>query len=55
MVDQSFVRTEIVPEKPAPLSQAGIIGWFRKNMFSDIPNTILTGIVLYIIFMVNIY
>ena len=52
MVDQSFVRTEIVPEKSAPLSEAGIVGWFKKNMFSDIPNTILTGVVLYIIFMV---
>jgi len=26
MVDQSFVRTEIVPEKSAPLSEAGIVG-----------------------------
>ena len=49
MVDLSFVRKDIVPQRAAPLSEAGIIGWFRKNMFSDIPNTILTIIVLYFI------
>ena len=49
MADLSFVRKEIIPQRAAPLSQTGIIGWFRKNMFSDIPNTILTIIVGYFI------
>ena len=45
MADLSFVRKDIIPERAAPLSETGVIGWFRKNMFSDIPNTILTIIV----------
>ena len=35
MADLSFVRKEIIPQRAAPLSQTGIIGWFRKNMFSN--------------------
>ena len=49
MADLSFVRKEVIPERAAPLSETGVIGWFRKNMFSDIPNTILTIIVAYFI------
>ena len=49
MADLSFVRKDIIPERAAPLSETGVIGWFRKNMFSDIPNTILTIIVAYFI------
>ena len=49
MADLSFVRKEVIPERAAPLSETGVIGWFRKNMFSDIPNTILTIIVSYFI------
>jgi general L-amino acid transport system permease protein len=40
MVDLSFVRKDVIPQRAAPISESGIIGWFRKNMFSDIPNTI---------------
>ena len=38
----TFIRTTFVdPQKP-PLSEAGIVGWLRQNLFSSIPNTILT-------------
>ena len=47
MADLSFVRKDIIPQRAAPLSETGVIGWFKKNMFSDIPNTILTIIVAY--------
>lgn len=30
------------PDRPAPPSQIGVVGWLRKNLFSSIPNTILT-------------
>ena len=38
----SFVRSEIVAQSPAPLSEVGIVGWVRKNLFSTVPNIILT-------------
>ncbi|MEX1057611.1 MAG: amino acid ABC transporter permease [Natronospirillum sp.] len=34
------------PDRPAPPSQVGLIGWLRTNLFSSIPNTILTIISL---------
>ncbi|MGL4324275.1 MAG: amino acid ABC transporter permease [Beijerinckiaceae bacterium] len=38
----TFIRTAFIdPQKP-PLSEAGIVGWLRQNLFSSIPNTILT-------------
>lgn len=38
----AFIRTTFVdPQKP-PLSQTGIVGWMRQNLFSSIPNAILT-------------
>lgn len=30
------------PELPPPLTEIGVIGWMRKNLFSSIGNTILT-------------
>jgi general L-amino acid transport system permease protein len=38
----AFVRSEMLGESPAPLSEVGIVGWMRKNLFSTIPNIILT-------------
>ncbi len=42
MTDLSFVRTEMLQEKEPPVGQQGLIKWFRENMFSSIPNTILS-------------
>jgi general L-amino acid transport system permease protein len=36
-----FTR-DIVAMKPAPVSQRGMIGWLRCNLFSDFSNTLLT-------------
>jgi general L-amino acid transport system permease protein len=38
------IRTEEAPQLTAPISTSGIIGWMRQNLFSSIPNTILTAI-----------
>lgn len=51
MTDLSFVRTELVPQKAAPLSEVGIIGWLRTNLFSSIANSILTVLALYVIYL----
>lgn len=42
MTDVSFVRTEMLQEREPPIGQQGLIKWFRENMFSSIPNTILS-------------
>jgi general L-amino acid transport system permease protein len=40
----AYVRSEMLGEKPAPSNRRGIAGWMRENLFSDIPNTIMTVI-----------
>jgi general L-amino acid transport system permease protein len=52
MADLSFVRTELVPQKTPPLSQVGIVGWMRKNLFSSISNSILSILLIYCIYLV---
>jgi general L-amino acid transport system permease protein len=52
MTDLSFVRTELVPQKTPPLSQVGMIGWMRANLFSSVGNSILTILSLYCIYLV---
>jgi len=42
MSDASYVRTEMLPEKAAPVANVGIIGWLRSNLFSGWVNSILT-------------
>jgi general L-amino acid transport system permease protein len=38
----SFVRKEMVKAEPPPLKEGGVIGWVRKNLFSNITNSLLT-------------
>ena len=37
---------------PPPTLERGPIGWLRQNLFSSIPNTILTLIVLYLLYLI---
>jgi general L-amino acid transport system permease protein len=46
MTDIAFVRSDIATAQPAPRSQSGIVAWLRKNLFSSVPDTILTVIAL---------
>ena len=48
----AFVRDEMVGEQTAPLSEHGVIGWMRHNLFDGWFNTILTLIALWIIWTV---
>jgi len=52
MSNSSFVRTEMLPEKAPPLAQAGVVKWMRENLFSSIPNAILTLLALYFLYKV---
>ena len=44
MSAQLFYRdqSEMLPEQPAPITEVGIIGWLRANLFSSYANSALT-------------
>ena len=48
----AFVRTETLPELPPPGRETGAVKWMRENLFSSIPNGILTIVALYFIYLV---
>jgi len=48
----AFVRREMDAAQPPPASGSGVIGWMRTNLFSSIPNTILTLIAIWIVWIV---
>ena len=50
--DTSFVRTEFLDQKPPPSSQVGIVKWLQDNLFSSIPNGILTIVTILLIYQV---
>ncbi len=50
MTDHSFVRTEMLPEQPAPLGETGILLWLKTNMFSGIANSIASVVTIVIIY-----
>ena len=52
MKNVSYVRTEMLQEKAPPVSQAGIIKWLRDNMFSNIPNSVMSIAALWAIYYV---
>lgn len=39
---QAYVRTEMLSEQPAPVSQTGAVLWIRENLFSSIGNSVMT-------------
>ncbi|MGE0584181.1 MAG: amino acid ABC transporter permease [Flavobacteriaceae bacterium] len=51
MTDISYVRKTMAPSRPAPSSVVGPWAWARTNLFSSIPNTILTLIGIWLIYM----
>ena len=42
MAGQAFVRARPIVPLPPPLTEAGAIGWVRKNLFSSTLNVVLT-------------
>lgn len=50
MSQNAYVRETMLEEQPAPAGERGLIFWLRKNLFPDIPNTLLTLLALYIIY-----
>jgi general L-amino acid transport system permease protein len=50
MIQQSYVRTEMLPQQAAPLTERGAVKWLRENLFSGPFNTILTILGLVVLF-----
>ena len=46
MSNQSYVRTEMLSEQPAPLGETGVIKWMRENLFSSYGNGLLSLLAL---------
>jgi len=42
MEGPAFVRTKPLAPLPPPLTEAGVVGWLRKNLFSGVLNIVLT-------------
>jgi len=38
------------PDLPPPTMTVGVIGWLRNNLFSSVPNTLLTLLALYLLY-----
>ncbi|OBS09317.1 amino acid ABC transporter permease [Acidihalobacter prosperus] len=39
------------PDLPPPVSQVGVLGWFRRNLFSSPLNSLLTVVALYLLYL----
>ena len=52
MANQSYVRTEMLGEKPPPTSQVGIVKWAMENLFSSIPNIIMSVLSIWAVYYV---
>ncbi|OUS06885.1 amino acid ABC transporter permease [Rhodobacterales bacterium 52_120_T64] len=52
MANQSYVRTEMLGEKPPPSSQVGIFKWVMENLFSSIPNIIMSVLSIWAVYYV---
>ncbi|MFA8443213.1 MAG: amino acid ABC transporter permease, partial [Yoonia sp.] len=48
----AFVAEGTIPPSPPPTRETGVVKWLRENLFSNIPNSILTIVSLYVIFIV---
>ncbi len=54
MTDQAFYRqqAELLPQRAAPATTVGVLGWMRTNLFSSWFNSVLSLIAIYILWLV---
>ncbi len=45
-----YVRDTFVSQSAPPVGESGLLAWLRRNLFADIPNTILTLFGLYLVY-----
>lgn len=48
----AFVATEVIPESPPPARETGVVKWVRENLFSSVPNGILTLVAMWFIYLI---
>ena len=48
----AFVRESVIPPAPPPAREAGVMRWFRENLFSNWVSAILTLVALYFLWVV---
>ncbi|WP_348629565.1 amino acid ABC transporter permease [Mesorhizobium sp. Z1-4] len=48
----AYVRTEMVSSEAPPAMASGPVAWVRQNLFSSIPNTVLTLFAIYVIYVI---
>ncbi|MEM8797078.1 MAG: amino acid ABC transporter permease [Pseudomonadota bacterium] len=51
-MSSGFVRSQMLEARPAPASERGIAHWLKKNLFASVPDTIMTLITLYALYLV---
>ena len=49
MTEIAFVRKKEIPPSPPPMTEVGLIGWLKQNLFSSWFNSILTILSVYFI------
>ncbi len=47
----AFVRESALPPAPPPVTEAGVIGWMRQNLFATWANALLTIAAIYFIYL----
>jgi general L-amino acid transport system permease protein len=47
-----FVRTAMVPPRPAPVTSRGFVGWLRHRLFNSWPNVLLTLLSIYLLWLI---
>ena len=53
-MSDSFFRnqTDMIGQRPPPVVARGVIGWMRANLFAGIPNTVLTLVSIYVLWLI---
>lgn len=49
-MSMSFVRSQMLPQQKPPVTETGVLKWIRENLFSNLFNTVLTLLALYVIY-----
>jgi general L-amino acid transport system permease protein len=47
-----FVRTAMVPARPAPVTSRGLVGWLRHRLFNSWLNVLLTLLSIYLLWLI---
>ena len=52
MTKIAFVRKKEIPPSAPPITEVGLIGWLRQNLFSSWLNSILTVLSVYFVIVI---